>query len=872
MQHISLVATKLVTPSLRAGMVPREHLLDRLTAGLDGRLILVSASAGFGKTSLVVDWLHQAGLQAAWLTLEAGENDPVRFWSYLVAALQAVWPALGQEALAMLKAVPPVPLEASLTALINDLANRADQNGPRVLVLDDLHLVSAAPIHQGLAFLVEHLPEGLKLVLITRTDPPLPLPRLRARQQLTELRTADLRFTAHETADFLIQQMKLPLSETAISALEKRTEGWISGLRMAALSLQHNPDPDQFIRAFTGSNRHILDYLLEEVLQHEPAEVQQFLLTTSILNRLSGPLCDALTGSGDGQRMLEHIDTANLFLVALDQERRWYRYHPLFAELLRTQLEKSRPDEIASLHRRAAEWFEARGDFDEAVRHSLTARDFLEAARLIERVALDLLGRSEVGTLIGWLRALPEQALRTRPWLCVVDAWMLILTGQAAAIEARLDQAEEAVRAAQDLPEVDAGRIRAYAAAIRAQVTFIQGGAPAAIAFARAALVGLGSADHVISATTATILGAGYAYLADFPSAVAAFEKAKAISLAGGNPFNAMVASSALAQISVVHGRLKDAHQIYQDGLRLAGRSAFMAPGYTYAGLADVLREWNQLDLALEYATQGVELCRQIGQAEILMTAYTALAKVQFGRGEWEAALATLEEARQVASEISAWSLDTILILQARVRLARGDLESATTWAESGGYRVDEPASFHREQGLLTLARIQMARGKNGQAAPLLARLRQDAEQASRLGSLVEICFLQALNFQAQSDTRQARAALEKALALAEPEGFTRVFLDEGAAGLRLLRQLAPHARVLPEAGTATPAGLIEPLSARELEVLRLLGAGLSNPQIADRLVVSLNTVKAHVKNIFRKLGVHNRSQAILAGREEKLI
>ena len=622
--------------------------------------------------------------------------------------------------------------------------------------------------------------------------------------------------------------------------------------------------------------------MLEEVLQREPDDVQAFLLKTSILDRLCAELCETITSGQHGQEMLEHLENANLFLLPLDYERHWYRYHPLFGELLRAQFEKTYPGQVASLHRKAAEWFEARGDLEQAARHLLAAQDFIQASRLIERVAFDLLDRSEVGTLVAWLRLLPDETLRTRPWLCVLDAWMLILTGQAGAIEARLQEAEKAIQL-EELSAAEAERVRAYASAIQAQMTFIQGGAPAAIEFAKFALAHLTAADHVISATTATILGAGYAYIADFTSAVVAFEKAKAISLAGGNQFNAMVASSALAQIAVVHGRLKHAHQIYQDGLRLAGNSAFMAPGYTYAGLANVLCEWNELDAALEYATQSVELCKLIAQAEILMTAYTSLARVQLARREFEKALSTLDEARRVASEISAWSLDTILILQARVWLVKGDLGLAIDWARNSGYSVEEPASFHREQGLLTLARILLAQGQHEQIDLLLERLQQEAEKSGRIGSLIEVCILLALSFRFQNKDRQAYAALENALKLAEPEGYLRIFVDEGEAMYSLLTDCrkqsfkpAPYLdkllKTFPGEQTALKQALIEPLSERELEVLRLLTVGRSNPQIAGELYVSLNTVKAHVKSIFIKLGAHNRAEAIHRAQELGLI
>lgn len=888
--QVPLIATKFSLPPLRKGAVSRLRLLEKLNHSIDAKLTLISASAGFGKTTLVLAWLQTLiekgeGKRIAWFALDESDNDPARFWNGVVLALQSVWPGVGQEAMSMFKSAQPVPIEAILTVLVNEIAALAKEDS-FFLVFDDFHVVTTPQILTAFTFLLEHLPAGLHLVATTRVDPSLPLPRLRARHQLIEIRTDELRFTSVETAAFLNQCMGLNLSEADIDILEARTEGWIAGVQMAALSMQNAPDTTEFIRLFTGSNRYILEYLLDEVLQREPDEVQTFLLETSILDRLCSDLCEAVTGKQGGQRLLEHLENANLFIVPLDYERHWYRYHPLFGELLRIQMERTNPETFAALHRKAAEWYEPNGYFEEAVQHLLVIKDFDRAARLIERVAFDLLDRGEIGTLVAWLRLLPAETVRTRPWLCVLDAWMLILTGQAEAIEIRLQDTESAIQTV-GLPPAQTDRIRAYISAIRAQVSFIQGGAPAAIEFAKSALNRLSGEDHVIGATTATILGAGYAYIADFSSAVVAFEKARSVSLAGGNQFNAMVAGSALAQIAVVQGRLRDAYQIYQDGLRVAGKSAFLAPGYTYAGLANVLCERNEMDTALQYASQSVELCKLIGQAEILMTAYTSLARVLCARREFDAALDTLEEARRVASEISAWSLDTIQILQARVWLAKGDLESAILWSQTGGYSIEEPASFHREQGLLTLARIRMAQRQHDQIVAILERLRQEAEGSGRSGSLIEIYILQALNFEARADTQVAFEALGKALALARSEGYQRIFLDEGEAMRGLLLKYRKESRLSnayldrllsafsgkhPAVSAGQEFALVEPLSERELEVLRMLAAGRSNPEIAGELYVSLNTVKAHVKSIFAKLETHNRTQATQRARDLRLI
>ncbi|HNT24002.1 MAG TPA: LuxR C-terminal-related transcriptional regulator [Anaerolineales bacterium] len=861
----ALLATKLIIPPLRGGLVKRTHLEEKLEAGLDGRIILVTAPAGFGKTSLIANWVRRlhAG-QTAWLSLDDSDNDPVRFWSYLIAALQTLHPGLGSEAISLFMSTRSLPAEAALTALVNDLNTQA----PILLVLDDLHLISSAEVQRGLAFLVEHQPEAFKLIIATRSDPQLPLARLRARQQCTEIRLAELRFSDEETASFLRQRLGPDLPAKQIAALAGRTEGWIAGLQMAALSLQSASDPAAFIRDFTGSNRYVLDYLLEEVLRREKDETQNFLLQTSCLRRLCAPLCDTLTGRSDGQAMLERLEAENLFLIPLDAERRWYRYHPLFADLLARQMQDAQPDLLPGLHQRAAGWYAQNGDDAAAVEHALAGQAFEQAATLVEHACFTLLARSEIATLVSWMRSLPDGTIRTHPWLCVLDAWLLILTGQAGTIEARLQSAEALFSG---LPVAEATRLQGYAAAIRAQICFIQGAAPLAVQHARVALERLASTDYVISATTATILGAAYSYGGDLTSAVAAFEKAKAISLANGNQFNAIIASSALAQITAARGRLHDAHQIYCDGMHLMGNVHLLAPGYAYVGLADILREWNDLPAALENAQKGVEICELLGQADILMTGYTILARVQRGQGHYSTAQATLEKARRVASEISAWSLDTVLLQQARLALAVGDVLSAKRWAQESSYQPDEPLAFHREAGLLTLARVLTAQGEFDQAEVLLERLQRAAADSGRYAGEIESCLLRAINFNAQGQASRARTVLERALSLSEPEGFTRIYLDEGEAAVALIRGLAPSSALAGRIASPVPASvtaLIEPLSNRELDVLRLLAAGLSNPEIAERLYISLNTVKAHVKSIFAKLGVHNRSQALLRAQE----
>ncbi len=932
-----LVATKFILPPVPLGSVARPRLLAKLDGGSSARLILVSAQAGSGKTTLAAEWIRRRGGRAAWISLDEGDNDLARFWACLATALQSIFPAIAPELLGMFQFQPAGPgnpqrqIEAILTGFINAMSAETGEI-PGLLVLDDLHLITQETIFQALAYLIERLPAHLHIVILTRVDPPLPLARLRARQQLIEIRADDLRFTTHEIAEFLTQRASLHLSDQDMASLEARTEGWAVGLQMAALAMQKSlrkpgvpgaepvRDIAGFIQAFSGSHRYVLDYLLEEVLSREPDWVQSFLVQTSILRRMCGRLCDAVTGRADSQAILERLEAANLFVVPLDDDRQWYRYHHLFADLLVQQLHRAQPELLPALHRQASQWYTRESLLAEAVQHAFAAQDFDQAAELIEKAAFTILARNEINTLMGWLAGLPEAILRARPWLCVLQAWMLILTGQAEAIEGRLRDAEETLQTwGPENP--DAFRLPGYIAAIRAQVAFIRGQAAQAIEFGLAAQERLTPQDAIMSATTAAILGAGQIFLGNMPAATDAFKKAKTISQNSGNLFNALLADSALAQIAVIEGRLREAHQIYRDSITAAEAvSAAVRPpvlGYVYVGLANVLREWNDLVSALRYASEGVELCKLLGQADILLSAYQALARVQQAYGEVGQAMQTIREGLQAASELSAWSVEALLTQRVCVWLATGDLEAAEAWVRQSGLNPDDAPSLQRHAGYLTLAHVLMAQGEAETSAGLLARLAQATQTAGRVGNLIETQVLQAVNFWRGGGMDSAMETLRQALILAEPQGYVRVFLDEGQpmqAILEAARQRSSGAQrkyvekllqafrhpgwqtnrtpesqsvpgrpnksegqpdqsqlIEPEAGS-TKNQLIQPLSERELEVLRLLALGRSNPQIADRLVVSLNTVKAHLKNIYAKLNAHNRTEAVQQARALRLL
>jgi LuxR family transcriptional regulator, maltose regulon positive regulatory protein len=861
-------------------------------------MVLISAPAGFGKTALAADFLRRErppvsdsphSQNIAWLMLEDADNDSHRFWTYLITALQGIQPGLGQQTLALLAAPQPIPPDILLAALVNEMAGVQPQPEP-VLVLDELQWIRNEVLHAGILFLLDHWPPGWRVLLLTRIDPPVPLARLRAAGRLTDIRAEDLRFSGEETALYLRECAGLTLAGDDVCTLDARIEGWIAGLQMAASSLRNSADPAAFVRAFAASPRYVLDYLLEEVLQREPADVQSFLLETSVLERLNAPLCDAVTQRTDSRIVLDRLTAADLFLTPLDAAHEWYRYHSLFAELLSRQVRKRPPEAVAALHRRAGEWLAAGGDLGGAIRHALAADDFPRAADWIEQAAPDCLDRSETETLLGWLASLPEDILQERPWLCVHQAWLLLLTGQGEKIEARLVGAERALLAA-DSGEPDAARLRGYIAMIRGQMAIIRGDYPATIRLANEALANLGPSDQNALSSAVTILGGAYSSMGDFQSGIAILQKARPVSR-GGNPFNAIMASSALARMSAICGRLHEAEQIYRDAIResesAGGPIAAMALGNLYVGLADVLRERDQLDPAGDFAQKGLSLCKRLGQAEFLLLGFGVVAMVQRAQGDLAASLRTLEEARSVASELSAWSIGGILAQLARLHLAMGNLPAASVWAAGSGLTVESEPSFANEYGLLTLVRLLISQDRNPEAGLLLDRMQPSAESGGRRGTLLEIRILRSLSRMRAGEEQEAVSLLRSALELAASEGYVRIFLDEGAPMQLLLHRAASDTRtpggeyarwlISPreaalEAGArglVTPG--VEPLSEREMEVLNLLAVGLSNAQMAERLVISLNTVKAHLKTIYAKLEAHNRTQAIANARIRRIL
>jgi LuxR family transcriptional regulator, maltose regulon positive regulatory protein len=862
----ALLATKLHLPGVRPGFVPRPRLLDRLTAGLAGSLTLVCAPAGFGKTALLADWARGSRRPVAWLSLDAGDNDPGRFWRYVAAALERARPGLAEPVAAVAGSS-----EAVITTLVNRLAAASD---PVALVLDDYHLIEAPPVHRSVEALLEHPPPGLRLVLASRADPPLALARLRAGGQLTELRAADLRFTEEEAATLLRAALGADLPEGAAAALAARTEGWAVGLQLAALSLRDRRDPARFVAGLTGSHRWVLDYLTEEVLARQPEELVGFLLETSVLERLSGPLCDAVRGRAGSQRLLEQAERANLFLQPLDDERRWWRYHTLFADLLRARLQQQQPERVPELHRAAAGWFEANGLAEEAVRHALAAGEVARVARLIERHFPALLWVSRDSTLNQWLAELPGSVVR-EPWLCVTLATRAAMAGRLEEAERLLAAAERGpaggagapgspagatVRLADDLPSV--------IAMLRANIARTHGDAEPAAQFAKQAQAGLAGDDPLTRAVVDWNLAQADWLSGRLEPVEPALARVVAAYQAADLPRQAAAVCYDLALVQHALGRLDAAVATCREALELAAAVDTGLPpaGAAHVRLAEVLRERNQLDAALEHATRGVELCREQSYAWPLASGLSTLAWIRQASGDRSGARQTMEEAERVLPDPALIDLFNPAPAQAaRLALAQGRVADAARFVRDRGLGPEDEPSYPREREHLVLARVLVASEAPERALPLLERLGAAAAAQRRTGSLIEIRVVEALARAAAGDTRGGLAALAEAVALGAPEGYARVFADEGA----------PLAALLGKLGAPAPlraAGLVEPLTARELEVLQLLAAGKPNQAIAEELVISLDTVKRHVTHILGKLGAANRTQAVARARELGLL
>jgi LuxR family maltose regulon positive regulatory protein len=906
-----LIETKLYLPSPRAGLVSRSRLRQRLDAGRAARLLLVSAPAGFGKTTLLVDWMAslQAGsdtvVRGAWLSLDPADNDPARFWRYVVAALRTAVPGIGEDALALLGDAKTPPVEMLLTTVVNDLAAAEAEV---VLLLDDYHVIDSPAVHEGMSFLLAHLPPRLHLVLASRVDPPLPLARLRARGDLVEIRAADLRFTAEEASAYLNDVMGIGLAPDDVQALKGRTEGWIAALQLAALSMTGRADVSEFIAGFTGDDRYVVDYLVEEVLQRLPADLQEFLLHTSVLDRMTGALCDAVTGQGGGRAALERLDRDNLFVVPLDDRRHWYRYHHLFADVLRGRLLDEQPAMIRHLHRRAAGWHEEQGDVAESIRHNLLGADHDRAAELIESVLPSMRRDRREATLRSWLEALPDAVLRRRPVLSNALAGARMSTGVFEGVEELLLATEETLEQGKapgaSTPKwVDADeyrRLPADVAVHRAGLALVRGDVKATVEHSRRALAQVQEGDHVVRGAALALGGLAAWTTGDLDAAhhgytagVVDFEAIDYVS-------DVLGCSVAIGDIEVAQGRLRRAARTYRSALDLADRHhtpVLRGRADMHVGLAARYLEANDLRAAIDELDRAHGLGEHAGLPQEAFRSRVVAAGVREAEGDVTAAVDLLDEAERLYVADFLPDVRPVPSIRARTWARHGRIDSALEWADRVDVSLDDPLTYLREFEHVTLAKVLLAAHQEGRGrvsldavSAFLDRLLVAADTGGRGGSVIDIEVTRALVLHHLGVTGQAVAALTSALELAEPEGHVRTFAVEGApmASLlaaaerhvaspyvtRLRAALAPTRPPRPADAPVQRSGevLVDALSSRERDVLRLLDSELNGPEIARELVVSLNTVRTHTKNLYMKLSVTSRRAAVARAKELNLL
>ena len=898
-----ILATKLYIPPTRTGVVLRPRLTEQLNVGLHAKLTLISAPAGFGKTTLVGEWITNCERPVAWLSLDEGDSDPVRFLSYLVAALQTIKAEIGEGVLAVLQSPQPPSTELILTTLLNEITT---MQGNFILVLDDYHLADSQPVDQALTFLVEHLPPQMHLVIATREDPHLPVARLRARGQLTELRAVDLRFTPAEAVEFLNRAMGLNLSADEIKALETRTEGWIAGLQLAAISMRGRSDAAGFIQAFTGSHRFVLDYLVEEVLQRQPEPIRNFLLQTAILDRLCAPLCDAVTERDDGKEMLEMLERGNLFIIPLDDQRQWYRYHPLFAEVLQARFLDKHPDQVFNLHQRASKWYEQNGSAVDSIRHALAAKDFERAAILIERTVPEMRRNRQGATVteLGWLKALPDELVRFRPVLCVDYAYALFGGGELEAVEARLQDAERWLDTTSDtagmvvVDKEEFQRLPGMIALLRAAQALARGDMPEAAINARRVLDHAPQDSHLMLGGAASVLGLAAWASGDLEVARRMTADGMENVRRAGYISSAIGGAIVLADIQIAQGCLHEAMSTYEQGLRWAtqpGAPVLRGAADMHVGMANLYREYNDLKTATQHLLTSQSLGELAGLPQNPYRWCTAMARVREAQGDLDEALDLLDQAERLYDANFSPNVRPIATQKVRIWIAQGRLGKALDWVHEQGLSVENELSYLREFDHITLSRVLLARYQSDrldrsiqEAQGLLERLQKAAKERGGKESVIEIKILQAIAYHAQGNLPAALFPFRHAHALAEPEGYVRMFLDEGSSMMQLLREAAKREIMADYTGKLLAAfeaeksrdksplaptqPLIEPLSQRELEILHLIAQGLSNRQIAERLFLALDTVKGHNRIIFDKLQVQRRTEAIARAHELNLL
>lgn len=920
---LSILETKLYIPRPHRQIVDRVALTQRIDDSIKAnhRLILISAPAGFGKSTLLSQWAAQTQSQVAWYSLDEGDNDRTRFLTYLIASLQTLQPDIGETALRMQQSPQPPPLEEVLINLINDMLVWDNDVS---IVLDDYHLITDGDIHRTMEFMLDHIPPRIHFIVSSRTEPPFSLARLRVRNAFTEVNETDLRFQDDEASAYLNRVMELNLSPEEIGVLEKRTEGWIAGLQMAALSIQNRPDKSRIIHSLSGTNRYILDYLIEEVLESQPLLIQSFMLKTSILDHLSGELCEYVLGDdfieseeahvdetlvinpkepGYGQLLLESLDKQNLFILPLDDKRQWYRYHRLFSELLRNQLSNKHPDLIPTLHLRASDWCERNDLLSEAVRHALASGDHDRAAKLVGQHALSLVYFGNLTTLARWLEALPNKVKETHPWLCIAHAWALTFAGQLDQVAGLIHCAEGSLDAIQDPVEKD--RVAGIVDALRAYLLAIRGSMSLAAEFAREALKLLPNDDLKLRGFSAMLLATVLRWNGDLSEAIDAYHQAITINQSAGD-YNVLVESLCdLAELQALHGELQQSIQTCHKALEVGSKQLkqtgvrLQSHGYAHIRLSDALLEYNDLEQAQKYALEGLALVEDWGQADLLVRVYLELSRVLLASKEIEGAQAALRDAMHPAMDLSPWYVTRVEAQQATIDLRQGNYREALAWADETFRNLPAQLEFQHFETYLAIVRVELAAirelDKEVESAQWVISLLEDLlELANQRGAkryLIEALVLDALLNDTLGQTAKSRQSLTSALGLGEAHGFLRVFLDEGLPLEQLLAELrtsgeniqddyldkllesfsADHSQDGPRRDYVQQ-DLVEPLSERELEVLGYLDTHLTSTEIADVLSIATSTVRSHIKSIYSKLNVHNRNEAVIRAQELDLL
>lgn len=891
-----LLNTKLHIPPKRSAWVYRETHIQALNRLTDYKLALIAAPAGYGKTAFVSEWAQQTTFDVAWLSLDAQDNDPVRFWNYVIGAIQTASPQTAEKTLPLMQEPNPLPIENFLSVLGNELASLPN---PFALVLDDYHDIETSIIHKELEFFIECLPPSVHLIIITRSDPPLPLARMRARHQLLELHTSDLRFSGDEIVTFFNTVMGLSLKPDELTDLDKHIEGWVAGLQLAGLALQGHDHRADFIASFAGDHRDVVDYLGDEILDRQPESVQKFLLETSILEHLSADLCDTLTGASNSQTVLEHLERHHFFVMPVDDHREWYRYHPLFAEFLRHQLGLKYPRRTKELHLKASYWCEHNGLPLAAINHALAASDDEHTATLVQGIGEFLIWqRTELNTLLGWLNAMPNTVVRQNPRLCLYHAWILYLTNQMHEAEERVRDAENALKSNDNVRDpLAAGML----AAVRSSITGIHQQFSITLPLARQALKQLPHEAVSWRCVASINLGITCAAVGEMHEAIDVLEFAVELSYELGSSFAILSAFWHLSSLQTNQLLLRDAektcHQLEMASQR-PGLHLFQTDGYTALMLGEIMLERNQTDEAERYLLKSVDQINPEGFPMALVRTYVALARLKAIQGDTQSAEYYFDRSEQIERTHKLYGrVSALSVYRIRRWLQEGNWDATERWVAQNRLGLDDEWTFHREPYYLMLARYYITRDNQvNKAMPLLERIRHRAEADNRTGSLIRALILQALALDTQEDDQQAVEVLSHALSIASLEQPIRVFADEGKSLATLLEKvlnlqrkgklklsiplnylLLLRATLDEQTSPAAPIARtllsgIENLSERELEVLRLLAEGLNSGDIAERLNIAVETARKHIKNIYAKLDVHNRWQAIKRAEELTLL